>query len=197
MAKRRKKKGWIGKLIVLLFLIGIIASLSILFRKEIIHTFQPFLERLDLVEKRKEIVLYFSDRDGEYLIGERRKLSKKGETKEEAKEVIEELIKGPTGKLIPTLPPRTKCINVKLNEKGVAIVNFNKSLSKDHPGGSSAEILTTYSIVNSLTQNFSQIKQVQIVVEGKPIESISGHLSLKQPITPKPDLIKKQLKNSN
>ena len=104
--------------------------------------------------------------------------------------MIEELIKGPTGKLIPTLPPRTKCLNIKLNEKGVASVNFNKSLSKDHPGGSSAEILTTYSIVNSLTQNFPKIKQVQILVEGKPIESISGHLSLKQPLVFKPDLIK-------
>jgi spore germination protein GerM len=191
MAKKRKKKGRIGKFIVLLFLIGVIASFAILFRKEIIHTFQPFLERLDIVEKKKEIVLYFSDRDGEYLIGERRKIIKKSDAREEAKEIIEELIKGPSGKLIPTLPPRTKCLSVKLNEKGLAIINFSKSLSKDHPGGSSAEILTTYSIVNSLTQNFSQIKQVQILVEGKPIETISGHLSLRQPIASKPDLIKR------
>lgn len=192
MAKRRKKKGWIGKLVILLFLIGVIASLSILFRKEIVHTFRPFSERLDLVREKKEIVLYFSDREGEYLTGEKRKIEKKGEFKEEAREVINELIRGPKGKLIPTLPPRTKCLNVKLNEKGVAVINFNKSLSKDHPGGSSAEIMTTYSIVNSLTQNFPQVKQVQILVEGKPIETISGHLSLRQPLASKPDLIKKQ-----
>ena len=192
MAKKRKKKGWIGKFVILLFLIGIIASLSILFRKEIVHTFRPFLEKLNLVEERKEIVLYFSDRDGEYLVGEKRKIEKKGEMKEEAKEVVDELIKGPKGKLIPTLPPRTKCLNFKLNEKGVAIVNFNRALSKDHPGGSSAEILTAYSIVNSLTQNFPQIKQVQILIEGKPVETIAGHLSLKQPIAFNPKLIKRQ-----
>ncbi len=192
MVKKRKKKGWIGKFVILLFLIGIIASISILFRKEIVHTFRPFLEKLNLVEERKEIVLYFSDQDGEYLIGEKRKIIKKGVLKEEAKEIIDELIKGPRGKLIPTLPPRTKCLNLKLDERGVAIINFNKALSKDHPGGSSAEILTTYSIVNSLIQNFPQIKQVQILIEGKPIETIAGHLSLKQPIASKPDLIKKQ-----
>jgi spore germination protein GerM len=83
-------------------------------------------------------------------------------------------------------------LNLRLDEKGVAVVNFNKALSKDHPGGSSAEIMTTYSIVNSLTLNFPKIKQIQILVEGKPIETIAGHLSLKQPISPNPSLIKKQ-----
>lgn len=191
MGKRRKKKGSIGKFVIFLFLIGIIASASILFRKEIVDTFRPLLEKLNLVEERKEIVLYFSDRDGEYLIGEKRKIEKRSEVKEEAKETINELIKGPKGKLTPTLPSRTRCLNLKVNEKGVAIINFNKALSKDHPGGSSAEILTTYSIVNSLTLNFPRIKEVQILIEGKPVETITGHLSLKQPISSKPDLIKK------
>jgi len=192
MAKKRKKKGWIGKFVALLFLIGVVVSLSLLFRKEIVNTFEPLFEKLSLVEERKEVVLYFSDQDGEYLVGEKRRIVKKGDFKKEGKEVIDELIRGPRGKLIPTLPSRTKCLSLKLNEKGVATVNFNKALSKEHPGGSSAEILTAYSIVNSLTQNFSQIKRVQIFIEGKPVETIAGHLSLKQPIASKPDLIKKQ-----
>jgi len=192
MAKKRKKKGWVGRFVIILFLIGIIVSLSLLFRKEIVNTFGPLFERLSLVEERKEVVLYFSDQDGEYLIGEKRKIIKKGDFKEEGKGVIDELIKGPRGKLIPTLPSRTKCLSLKLNEKGVATVNFNKALSKEHPGGSSAEILTAYSIVNSLTQNFPQIKQVQILIEGKPVETIAGHLSLKQPIASNPNLIKRQ-----
>ncbi|OGP96801.1 MAG: hypothetical protein A2157_00295 [Deltaproteobacteria bacterium RBG_16_47_11] len=191
MAKKRKKKRWIGRFVVFLFLIGIIISLSLLFRREIVNTFRPWFEKLNLVEARKEVILYFSDRDGEYLIGEKRKIAKGGEGKEEAKELINELIKGPKGKLIPTLPSRTRCLSLKVNEKGIAIINFNQALSKDHPGGSSAEILTTYSIVNSLALNFPRIKGVQILIEGKPIETITGHLSLKQPISPKPDLIKK------
>ncbi len=192
MAKRRKKKRWIGKSVVILFLIGIIGFLSFLFRKEIANPFSLLFEKKLLVEDRREVVLFFADPNGDFLIGEKRKVAKKEDPKVGGKEVMDELIRGPRGKLIPTLPPGAKCLGIKLNEKGVAIVNFNKSLSKDHPGGSSAEILTAYSIVNSLTQNFPQIKQVQIVVEGKPIETIAGHLSLKQPLIAKPDLIKKQ-----
>jgi spore germination protein GerM len=73
----------------------------------------------------------------------------------------------------------------------VAKVNFNKALSKDHPGGSSGEMMTVYSIVNSLTLNFPQIKRVQILIEGKAIETIAGHLSLKQPVSSNRELIKK------
>jgi spore germination protein GerM len=194
-SKRKKgsrKKGKGGKFLVLLILIGIGASMVYLFRQEIVHSLSPLLEKWNILEKKKEIVLYFSDRDGEYLIGEKRRITKKPDLKEEAKEAIIELIKGPREPLTPTLPPRTKCLNLRLDEKGVAVVNFNKAFSKDHPGGSSAEIMTTYSIVNSLTLNFPKIKQIQILVEGKPIETIAGHLSLKQPISPNPSLIKRQ-----
>jgi spore germination protein GerM len=149
-------------------------------------------ERWSILVERKEVLLYFSDSEGEYLIGEKREILKKKVVKEEAKEIVIELIKGPKGKLIPTLPPRTKLLTLQINDAGVARVNFNPALSKDHPGGSSAEMMTVYSIVNSLALNFPQIKRVQILIDGKSIETITGHLSLRQPISPKPDLIKRQ-----
>jgi spore germination protein GerM len=190
--KRSQKKGRGGKFLFVLILIGICLVTVYLFRQEIFNSLKPWLEKWKILEEKKEIVLYFSDRDGEYLIGEKREILKKNDVKEEAKETIIELIKGPKGKLTPTLPPRTKLLAIQLNEEGVVKVDFNKSLSKDHPGGSSAEIMTTYSIVNSLALNFPKIKQVQILIEGRPIETIAGHLSLKQPISSNPSLIKRQ-----
>ena len=188
--KKSSKKGRGGKILFLLILIGI--GLIILFHKQIYYSFKPWLEKWSLVEKKREVLLYFSDREGEYLMGEKRQIIKKNQVKEEAKETISELIKGPKGKLIPTLPPRTKLLTLQITDVGVANVNFNSVLSRDHPGGSTAEMMTVYSIVNSLAINFPQIKRVQILIDGKPIESIAGHLSLKQPIPPKPDLIKRQ-----
>jgi len=192
MAKKRKKKNSAGKFIALFFLIGILALLFYVFRQEFIRSLRPWLEKWSLVEKKREVLLYFSDREGEYLMGEKREIIKKNQVKEEAKEAISELIKGPKGKLIPTLPPRTKLLTLQINDVEVANVNFNSVLSRDHPGGSTAEMMTVYSIVNSLSINFPQIKRVQILIDGKPIESIAGHLSLKQPIPPKLDLIKRQ-----
>ena len=190
--KRSSQKGRGGKILFLLILIGMIALIFYLFRQDIINSLKPRLEKWSPVEKKKEVLLYFSDSEGEFLIGEKRKILKKNEVKQEKKETNIELVKGPKGNLIPTLPPRTKLLTLQINDAGVAKVNFNSALSKDHPGGTSAEMMTVFSIVNSLTLNFPQIKRVQILIDGKPIETIAGHLSLRQPLSPKSDLIKRQ-----
>jgi spore germination protein GerM len=190
--KKSHKKNRIGKILFFLILIGILVTLFFLFRQEIFDSVKPWFEKRGILREKRGILLYFSDGESEYLIGEKREILKRDEVEEEAKDAINELIKGPKGKLIPTLPPQTKLLGLELGEDGVAKVNFNKALSKDHPGGSSAEMMTLYSIVNSLTLNFSQIKRVQILIEGKAVETIAGHLSLRQPILPKPDLIRRQ-----
>jgi len=194
MKKRRKSKKTKskGKVLFLLILIGIIISVSLLFRKEISKTLQPWFKKQSIPTEKREVLLYFSDFEEEYLVGEKREILKRDEVDEEAKEAIIELIKGPKGKLVHTLPPRTKLLTLRVNDKGVAEINFNKALSKDHPGGSSAEMMSIYSIVNSLTLNFPQIKKVQILIEGKTGETITGHLSLDQPISSKPDLIRRR-----
>ena len=188
--KKSPKKGRGGRILFFLILIGI--GLILLFHQQIFRSIKPLSERRGILVERKEVVLYFSDSEGEYLVGEKREISRKNEVKEEAKEAILELIKGPKGKLISTLPPRTKLLDLQINDAGLAKVNFSPALSKDHPGGSSGEMMTVYSIVNSLSLNFPQIKRVQILIDGEPAGTITGHLSLEQPISPKPDLIKRQ-----
>jgi germination protein M len=188
--KRSAKKGRGSRILFFLALIGI--GLILLFHQQIFRSIKPSPERRGILAERKEVVIYFSDSQGEYLVGEKREISKKNEVKEEAKEAIIELIRGPKGKLIPTLPPRTKLLALQINDAGLAEVDFSPALSKDHPGGSTGEMMTVYSIVNSLSLNFPQIKRVQILIDGKPAETITGHLSLEQPISPKPDLIKRR-----
>jgi len=196
MKKKRKKKshkkGRIRKVIFSLIIIAIGVSIFYLFHQEIFDTIKPWFEKRGIVREKKGILLYFSDNEGAYLIGEKRDILERDEVEEEAEETINELIKGPRGKLIPTLPHQTKLLDLELREGGVVKVNFNKALSKDHPGGSSAEMMTLYSVVNSLTLNFPQIKRVQILIEGKAVETIAGHLSLKKPISPNPDLIRRR-----
>ena len=188
--KRKKKRK--GKLSLWLILIGIGLLTIFIFRQEIFNTFMPKIEKRKILREEKTVLLYFSDTEEEYLVGEKREIPKRDKMDEEAKEAIIELIKGPKGKLIPTLPLRTKLLALRVNDKGVAEVNFNKALSQDHPGGSSAEMMSVYSIVNSLTLNFPQIKKVKILIDGETEETIAGHLSLDQAISPKPDLIRRR-----
>ncbi len=205
--KKSRKKGGAGKALFFLIIIGVGLFLAYQFRKEILKSLEPLLEKTPekrlkrrpekgpekktALQGRRIVTLYFSGEKEEYLTGEKREISSKEDAQEEAKEIIHELIKGPKGKLIRTLPPRTKLLALQIDERGVAKVNFDRALSRDHPGGSSAEIMTVYSIVNSLTLNFPQIKGVQILIEGERGGSITGHLALDRPISSKADLIKK------
>ena len=197
--KKSRKKGWAGKFLLFVIIIGMGFVMVYLFRQEISNVLKPFLEKKEAMKEKKErvrekkvVTLYFSDEGEEYLIGEKREIVKRDEVREEAEETIHELIRGPKGKLLRTLPPQTKILALQVDTKGVARINFNQALHRDHPGGSSAEMMTLYSIVNSLAFNFPQIKQVQILIEGEKSQTIAGHLSLEEPISSKPDLIKKQ-----
>jgi len=196
--KKSRKKGGIGKFLVFLIIVGVGLFLAYHFRQEIMDIFEPLLakkpEKKVAVKEKKVVTLYFSEPEEEYLVGEKREILQTGRVEEEAKETVVELIKGPKGKLIPTLPPRTRLLTLQMDQNGVAKVNFDQTLSKEHPGGSSAEMLTLYSIVNSLTLNFPQIKRVQILIDGKAVESIAGHISLKQPVSFNPSIVKKMEK---
>jgi len=202
--KKSGKKGGAGRALFFLIVIGLGLFLAYHFRREIQESLEPLLKKTPArklarrtekepekktLQERKIVTLYFSEEEERYLTGEKRQIANKGNAQEEAKEVVRELIRGPKGKLIRTLPPRTKLLSLQIDEKGVAKVNFDQTLSRDHPGGSSAEMMTVYSIVNSLVLNFPQIKGVQILIDGEK-GSIKGHLSLDRPILSKADLIK-------
>jgi spore germination protein GerM len=187
--RKSRRKG----VFILALLIGIGIGIGALFliRQGKVRVFKPEVTKQIASREQKNVILYFSDEEGEFLVGERNRITKRDRVDEEAKELVAELIRGPKGRLIPTLPSETRLLNLHVDENGMAKVSFSKAFTADHPGGSSAEIMTVYSIVNTLTTNFPQIKRVQILVEGKEIESIAGHLSLMKPISSKPDLIKK------
>ncbi len=92
------------------------------------------------------------------------------------------LIAGP-GKdsiLKPTIPRGTVLRWVKL-QGDVASVNLSAEFVSNHWGGSRAEEMTVYSIVNTLTE-FAYVKRVRFLVEGAPIASIAGHIDIDEPL---------------
>ncbi len=207
--KSRKKKEGPGAVLLVLILVAVGCGIVYLVRHDLARWLQTTPEKKgapkgtaretakETAKEKRTVPLYFADPDGDFLMGERRQVEKIDDIEKGAEALVAELAKGSRGKLIPTLPSRTKLLGLQLDEKGVAKVNMSGALTKDHPGGTSAEMMTVYSIVNSLTSNFAEIKKVQILVEGKAIETIAGHLSLKGPLPPNPSLIKKTGKQSS
>lgn len=134
--------------------------------------------------------LYFSNEEGLALKVEKREIAK-GILLKEIEEGINALIDGPRGKLTPTIPDGAKLLGVEVKD-GVVFLNFSKEISEKHPGGSSAEIQTVYSIVNTATLNFPDIKKMQILIEGKKTKTLAGHIDISFPLSPDKGFIKGQ-----
>lgn len=136
----------------------------------------------------KTVNLYFSNDEGLALKAEKREIEK-GALAKEIERSINALIKGPAEKLTPTIPDGTRLLGIEIKE-GVAFLNFSKEISERHPGGSSAEIQTVYSIVNTVALNFSEIKKVQLLIEGKKAKTVAGHIDISFPLGPDKEFIK-------
>lgn len=52
------------------------------------------------------------------------------------------------------------------------------------------EFLGIYAVVNTLTQDFEEIKQVRILVDGRETQTLAGHLDLARKFTKRMDLVK-------
>ncbi len=132
-----------------------------------------------------EISLYFADVEALKLSAERRTVNQAENTVEQMRLVVLELIKGPTTALVPTIPEGTSVHEVFLDEKGCAYVDFSRAISENHPGGTSSELVTIASVVNTLAMNFPEaIHKVRILIDGKEAETIAGHIDISRPIFP-------------
>lgn len=133
------------------------------------------------------LLLYFADSQAMYLLPEDRTVSAGPDDTYETL-VVKELIAGPKveghGR---TIPEGTKLLSLEIVD-GVAYVNFSKEMQTNHWGGSTGEMFTIYSIVNSLTES-PNVKAVQFLIEGQRVESLVGHADTTKPIERRDDMI--------
>ena len=71
---------------------------------------------------------------------------------------------------------------VGLTAGGDAYVDLSGELQKNHPGGTTNEVLTIYSLVSALTSNLPAVTGVQILIDGREVDTLAGHVDLRRPI---------------
>jgi spore germination protein GerM len=86
-------------------------------------------------------------------------------------------------------PPGTRLIALRIKD-GLAEADFSKEMLQGGVGGSLGEMLLVGSIVNTLTE-FPEISSVQLLVEGKKIDTIGGHMDVLDPLKRNDSMIKK------
>jgi len=131
--------------------------------------------------RRINVRLYFEAPQTDGLLPEERSIVLATDLARQLKVLVEELAKGSQTGLLPTLPEGTRVLEVFVTGRGVAYVNLSREAA-ELPGGSRTELLTVYSIVNSLAANFPAVRRVQLLVEDRVVPSLAGHVDLSRPL---------------
>jgi hypothetical protein len=129
----------------------------------------------------REIQLYFVEPGGTFLVPEYYQISACDDDSDCIRSLLLGLIKGSSQENLSVLPKETKILTVDV-ENDLVRVNFSRHLVDFHPGGSLTELLSIYSVANSLNENFPYLRQLQILIEGEVRQTLKGHARIDQPI---------------
>ncbi|MBW2557767.1 MAG: GerMN domain-containing protein [Deltaproteobacteria bacterium] len=146
-------------------------------------------KRVSMAREEKQLVkLYFSDPNERFLVPEDRYITKRKSINDNVRELVVALIGGPNTDLVETFPKETALIKVN-TKNGIAYIDFGRNLVDLHPGGSASEMMTIYSLTNTITINIPSVKKVKLLVDGKGLETITGHIDTTKPFEVNRELI--------
>jgi len=137
----------------------------------------------------KKIVLFFISEEDYRLHREEREILNESILENQIERLVKELIVGSEEGLLSPFPSETKVRSVYITRDGIVYVDFSPEFQTAHPSGSSAEISSVFSIVNTIAYNFKSVKKVFILVNGTEQETLAGHIDLRRPLLPRYDLI--------
>lgn len=131
----------------------------------------------------RRVRLFFPQGTGEALKEVERVIPRRPVLAEEVRAVLRELAKGEPGGR-PPIPPATEVRQVFLDAFGILYLDFNKEMQAVAEAPGQEPELAISAVVNSLTANFSEVKRVQFLVEGKEMAGMAGRWDLRRPVNP-------------
>ena len=171
------------RLLLLAFLLILVAFGGLVARKYLMSQPAPAVAPAPVEENKqlREVILYFGSPQGTYLVPEAREIEDCLAEQDCVRETVQALINGPVGDLTPILPSHAILRQVTLKDS-TAELDFSRDLLSGHPGGSASELLTVYGLADTLAVNFPHLRQVRLLVEGEPVDTLKGHMGLREPV---------------
>ena len=130
------------------------------------------------------VTLYYLAEDGLGLVRHEQDIPDGVDTLSRARAIIERQLGEAPSPLMSPFPAGTRLHSIYLADDGNAFVDLSREVTTGHSGGSLDELFTVYALVNALTTNVPEIVAVQIMIEGEEVDTLAGHIDLRQPLEP-------------
>jgi len=129
----------------------------------------------------RAVELYFLDNRSGDLRAESISLPLELEEQVAIRKTIEALIEGPQlDGLSSLLPVETRLLHLFFDGGGNVTVDFSPAIQSTFQGGTRTETLMLRSLVGTLLGNFAEIQSIELLVDGRAVRSLGGHVALPQ-----------------
>ena len=143
---------------------------------------------------RIKATLFFGAEDGAGLVAVEQEIPLAEGMMAQARALVEaQLAAKPPEPLVSAVPADTRLRGLYVSDKNEAFVDLDKTVREKHPGGSMNELFTVYTIVNAITTNLPEIQSVQLMIDGREVDTLAGHVDLRKPLRKNELLIAKRL----
>jgi spore germination protein GerM len=132
--------------------------------------------------RRIQATLFYVSTDGGELIPVTREVPYGETAADQARHILTAQIRTPPDGFASAIPAGTNLRGVFMGARGELYVDLSPEVTTGNLGGSLDEALAVFTIVNCVTTNLPGVTAVQILVDGKEVDSLAGHIDLREPI---------------
>lgn len=143
------------------------------------------------VEPHIAATLFFVAEDGVRLQGAPADVPLRDTPAAQARALVEaQLAADAPAPLVRAVPAGAAVRSVFLTSRDDAYVDLDGAFVSGLGGGSHNELLAAYAIVSVITTNLTPVHRVQILIDGREVETLTGHVDLREPLRKNEALIR-------
>lgn len=134
--------------------------------------------------------LFYATAEGDALVPVRREVPLAARLEDQGRQILIAQLAPAPQPYVSAIPPGTTLRAFFITERGDAFVDLSREVSTAHPGGSLTELLTVQTLVNAVIANLPAVQRVQIMVEGREVDTIAGHVDVRRPLARDTSLVR-------
>ena len=136
--------------------------------------------------------LFYASSDGRALVPVKRDVPLASGVVEQGRQILLTELQAAPQPYIKVIPDGTTLRAFYVTDRGDAFVDLGPEIVRAHPGGSMNELLTVYALVNAITTNLPAVQRVQLLVDGKEVDAIAGHVDIRRPLNRDTSLVRER-----
>jgi hypothetical protein len=113
---------------------------------------------------------------------EERRLRKEVTRQNIAEATVAEYLRGPAGVKDSYVPDEVEVLGLYFGNDNILYIDLSERFSRGFQGDALAEFLLIRGLYESVLSNVYGVSRLKVLIEGKEVESIGGHISIAKPL---------------